>query len=558
MPVELLKKTVGAFSRSERRTFLASFGLFITGTVSLVIVVLATATKAVPARGGSYIEGLVGQPVYINPVLANSEADKNLVRLIFSNVTELAARIEQDPKAEGRVWRIRLKDNLFWHDGERLTSDDIVFTIQSIQDPGSQSPLAASWQGVFATRLSELEFQLNLASPYAFFEENLEALYVLPKHLYADVPPANWRLSQYNLEPIGSGPYRFESYDKRNDGFISSYRLSANSKNPEGEPFIQGLSLRFFLQTEDLIKSFNAGRIDGWVSVEPDQLSAIKRPHQMFSFKLPSYYAVFFNQSKNPLLKEESVRKALSLSTNRTTIVENIFNGRATLVDGPLPPEVRNGASSDASSFSPDAARMLLEGSGWKMNGEGLPAGRQAREKTAGREVIPLHITLTVPRVPFLVKTARQLQEDWQRVGFSVELATVSPEETADTVIKNRDYELLLYGNVLSPSIDLFSFWHSSERFYPGLNLSLYSNKTVDSLIETIRENLDNDDRADQLERLHESIAADSPAVFLVAPDYLYVATRELKGVNPGVISETSERFRNIHQWYLKTARVFK
>jgi peptide/nickel transport system substrate-binding protein len=552
MPVELLKKTVGAFSKGERRTFLASLGLFITASASLVIVVLATATKAVPAKGGSYTEGLVGQPVYVNPVLANSEADKNLVRLIFSNVTELAARIERDPEAEGRVWHIRLKDNLFWHDGARLTSDDIVFTIQSIQDPGSQSSLAPSWQGVFATRLSELELQLNLASPYAFFEENLEALYVLPKHLYADVPPANWRLSQYNLEPIGSGPYRFESYDKRNDGFISSYRLSAHSKNPEGEPFIQSMMLRFFLQAEDLIKSFNAGRIDGWVSVEPDQLSDIKRPYQMFPFKLPSYYAVFFNQSKNPLLKDKAVREALSLETNRAAIAESVFSGKALPLDGPLPSYLQKGGASDALPFSPDAASALLEESGWKMNEEGK------REKTAGREVIPLHVTLTVPRVPFLLTTAKQLQESWQRGGFSVEVKTFSPEEIADVIIKNRDYELLLYGNVLSPSIDLFSFWHSSERFYPGLNLSLYSSKIADALIEAIRENLDGEERAQQLKELHEEIAGDYPAIFLVSPDYLYVTTRELKGVEPGLISETSERFRNVNAWYLKTARVFK
>ena len=122
---------------------------------------------------------------------------------------------------------MRLKEGLTWQDGQQLTSDDVVFTVQSIQDPDAHSPLYQSWQGVTATRVSELEVQFTLTNPYAFFGDNLKNLYIVPKHLYADTPPGNWHLSDYNLKPVGSGPYQFLSYNKNSDGFISSYSLQA-------------------------------------------------------------------------------------------------------------------------------------------------------------------------------------------------------------------------------------------------------------------------------------------------------------------------------------------
>src|SRR3989344_8558183 len=252
--IPFFKKLFAAQKKGERRLFFAA--VFCAAVATLVIAAIAVGknTRIVPADGGSYVEGVVGQPTSLNPVIAESETDKNLVRLVFSNVTDLAEKIEADPEHPSRVFRVRLKEDILWHDGEKLTSDDVVFTVKKIQDPTSASPFYSAWQGVVAERFSELEVSFTLVAPYAFFPDTLKDLYVLPKHLYEAVPPSNWRLSEYNLKPVGSGPYRFYSYDKRPDGFVEGYHFTPN-ENASPRPMIQNFTMEFFASPDDMTRA---------------------------------------------------------------------------------------------------------------------------------------------------------------------------------------------------------------------------------------------------------------------------------------------------------------
>src|SRR5258708_2420508 len=206
----IFKKIFQSFTGREKILFTVAGIVAIITAFILAVGFVKTVTKVVPTTGGEYSEGTVGQPVYVNPVLANSEIDRGLVRLVFSNLADIADSI--DTSKDGRIWKIRLKENLKWQDGEKLTSDDVIFTINKIEDPNSGSPLAAHWQGVAASRTSELELQLSLVNPYAFFQNTIKNLYIVPKHFFSDTPIENWKLSEYNLKPIRSGPYKFPSY----------------------------------------------------------------------------------------------------------------------------------------------------------------------------------------------------------------------------------------------------------------------------------------------------------------------------------------------------------
>lgn len=537
-----LKQIFAALTPPERLFFVgAAFAAILSGTM-LGGILVKNATVPVPARGGEYVEGIVGQLTYVNPVLAGTDIDKSLVALVFASLKDLADKIEIDNN--GRLWKVRLKENVFWSDGKKITSDDVIFTVQRIQDPESQSPLFLNWQGVAPRRESELELQFNLANPSPFFSEYIERLYVLPKHLFAETPPANWRLSQYNLKPIGSGPYMFSSHEKRDDGFITTYRLKENPRYFRKHPYIPSLVFRFFPNADDLLKAFNAGAVDGFATFDAVPLERVKRPHQALSFLLPSYYAVFFNQGQNLSLKDASVREALDLALDREEIIQNVFGGRARSVRGPLREETL--------AYSRERAIEILEAAGWKLNAEGV------REKIIKNSTIKLELSLTVPEIPFLLSTANLIEAQWKEIGAVVNILTLSPEEIAERTIKNREYQAILIGNFLSPTLDLFSFWHSNNRFYPGRNLSLYNSKEADDLIDTIRRNLNEGERKTQLQKLQEVIANDHPAVFLYSPDYLMVASKELRGVTSGFIPEPADRFRNAPDWHLNTARAFK
>lgn len=543
-----LKKIYFSFSRSERLGFFVSVLLAIASIAALAAAFFADHTALVPASGGTYTEGIVGQPGHPNPVLASADADKSLVRLLFANLAELSDSVSASK--DGKIWSIRLKENARWSDGEKLTSDDVIFTIQKIQDPDTGSPLAPSWQGIAPQRVSELELTLTLGNPYAFFEDNLKNLYILPKHLFAETPAANWRLSRYNLEPVGSGPYAFASYDSRPDGFITAYRLKKNPRYGGNPPLIEDFRIAFFPNIPQLLAAFNAGQIDGFGGLEPHDAVSIQRSYDTYEFPMPSYYAVFFNQNQNLALQEQNVREALDMAIDRNLLIGNVLNGKGEARTGPVPPPLIPDAEISA-AFSADEASALLEKSGWH-------AQDGVRQKKIKGTIVPLEFELTVPNIPFLTETANELKTQWQSIGANVTLTIRPIADVASDAIKNRNYQAILFGNVLNPSGDLFPFWHSSERFYPGLNLSLYNRKSADQLIESIRRTLDPDARAQKLSGLETAITNDTPAVFLYSPYYLYFTRKDLQGVNPVLIEESSERFVNTKEWYLKTTRVLK
>jgi peptide/nickel transport system substrate-binding protein len=321
--MHFLKKIFFAFTRKERIVFLVAAACAAVSAAAVLGIFVVQATTVVPAAGGEYTEGMVGQPEDVNPVSAASEADLGLVKMIYSNINDIADNITVSP--DGRIWTVRLKDNLHWQDGEKLTSDDVIFTVQSIQNPDAASPFAASWQGVAVTRSSELELRFSLANPYAFFGDNLNDLYILPKHLFAGTPPGNWRLSDYNLKPVGSGPYEFVSYEKNANGVISAYHLRAWDAYFGTKPLISNFDLMFFADNGNLIKNFNSGEIDGMGGVGASDLASIARPYDLSSWRTPSYYAVFFNKSKSLPLQDPAVRAALSEAVDRNALVNDVL-----------------------------------------------------------------------------------------------------------------------------------------------------------------------------------------------------------------------------------------
>lgn len=166
-------------------------------------------------------------------------------------------------------------------------------------------------------------------------------------------------------------------------------------------------------------------------------------------------------------------------------------------------------------------------------------------------------ISATIPQIQFLIDAAELIKADWEKIGltFNYQVATL---QEMNEVIKTRNYQTVVFGNILRGNPDVFSFWHSSERFYPGLNLALYSNKKVDGLLEAVRKNFDEATRKEQIKQLQSLITGDQPAIFLFSPAYLYVGPKTLGGFPEKILSTPSARFENINQWYLKTARVFQ
>lgn len=514
----------------------------IAGTVLFV----AQNTIQVPASGGTIVYGIAGQPLGINPILATSETDKTLLRFTFSPLENFSEEIQSNKDAT--EWTVRLREGITWQDGQRISSDDIVFTVQKIQEAQRRSPLFSSWQGVTAKRVSEREIRFILPVPYVFFENTLKNLYPLPQHLFGAIPVSNWPLSQYNFKPTGNGPYILNSSEVGADGFIRSMTLTKNSRYyKKNSPYISKVLIKFFPTREAALTALNEGKIDVLSDLSPQEFRLIKRPVSEVNFPIENYYAVFMNPGQHPALEDRRVREALNTSIDREQITESVFGEYAT---PRFLPANTSSSYSPGEIFNTEQAEDLLDQAGWLKN----PFGQ--REKLIRGQVIPLSLKLYVPRVPFLEQTATFLKEAWGGLGINLVVELRDPGDIASNVLVSRDYQLLLFGNILSPAEDLYPYWHSSAALHPGLNLSSYRSPEVDELLSTTRRTLNETARDSLLKEINKKIFYDSPAVFLFSTDFLLATSKHVQGIRPFELWEPTDHLRQIDEWFVKTTRV--
>ncbi len=542
-----------SLTNKERRLLTAAGLVFAISGIFFSLQSFYEETEKKPIEGGSYVEGIIGQPIAINPLIAgDNDADRDLIQLLFASLSEIAQTIKSDEAQ--KVWTIVLKSDLRWSDGKPLNSDDVLFTISTIQDPDAHSPYFSTWQGVVAEKSTELELKLTLKNAYAFFEDNIHNLKIAPQHIFDNIPPQNFRLSDYNLKPVGNGPYIFRGYTKRPDGFIKEYELASNPDYAGQKAFIRKLTTRFFANKSDAIIAFNNKEIDGLGGLEKSDLENLVINNHVITAARPRYYALFLNQSTSLPLKEKEVRLALNYATNKAGLLENVLGGQGSVEKGPIPPSI---SGYDDAVFLNDVfdlnlASTTLDKAGWKLGADGI------RSKIIQKNKISLAFDIIVPEVRFLVDTVKQLQQDWHTIGVNLNPVVVRPSDVISGAIKPRNYQIVIFGNTLNSNPDAFSFWHSSQRFDPGLNLSLFSDKAVDALLESVRQDADLETRTQTLSKIQKLINDQKPAIFLYSPDYIYVTSKNLGGFSAKSIAIPANRFDNVTGWYLKTARVFK
>jgi len=353
-----------------------------------------------PAFGGNYIEGIVGQPRLINPIYASSsEIDQDLVELLFSGLMKytsdgkIVPDLAKSYKIEdnGRVYEVNLKENLFWSDGEKFSADDVIFTVKTIQNQDYQSPLRPSFLGIDVEKISDYALRFRLKDPYPPFLETL-TFKILPKHIWENIPPQNFSLAIYNLEPIGNGPFQLKNFNKDKFGYIKSLNLSPNPYYHGKPPFLSEISFIFFRNEEDLIKSWQKKELKGIADISPLKLEVFKKKGaKIYRFSFPRYFDISFNPLKSKVLGEKEVRLALNYGTDKEEIIREVLAGQGKAVYSPLLPGILNFQQpSKIYQFDLDKAKEILETAGWQdINQDGK------REKIAQKEKeIPLKLDL--------------------------------------------------------------------------------------------------------------------------------------------------------------------
>ena len=637
--------------KKEKVTFLVLLILAVGSCIFLLADSYYTYTKIVPASGGIYKEGAVGQPRFINPVYGQtSDIDRDLIELTFSglmkydNNGKLATDLADSytVSTDGKTYDFKLKNNIYWQDGQPINAEDISFTIQIIQNPDYKSPLRANWLDVATEIVSEKEIKLKLKTPYSSFLENC-ALKIIPKHIWSNILPENFALSYYNLQPVGSGPYQFLNLKQTESGFIKSLTLKANGKYYGNPPFISEITFNFFNKESDLITAARSQDINGFPSTYLNEGISRINGFAPYSFPAPRYFAVFLSSHQADILSDQNVRQALNYATDKNSLLDGInssfYANYNVKIAKPADSHIQTdfygyNQSSATYGFDIEKAKTLLDKAGYKDNGSGQreksinkkPAFQFKKDLSSGSSGIdvtelqrclakdpnifsaestgyfgnatkqavvafqakyslnvktqgsvdqitrdklnelcippaqntePLELTITTVNQPQLVKVANILKDQWAKAEISVNVNALDIQDLKP-VIEARNYDGLLYGESLGALIDPYPFWHSTQKIDPGLNLTDFSDKTADGLLKDGREALDEITKEQKYESFQDILIKNAPAVFLYNPDYVYLISDDIKGVQTEKIVDPSQRFTGIEDWYINTTRAWK
>ncbi len=513
-------------------------------------------TVLVPESGGSITEGVVGAPRFINPVLAISQTDKDMVELVYAGLMSMDEDGNLIPELaesftiseDATEYSFILRDGLTFHDGTPLTADDVIFTIEKAIQPDIKSPERANWEGVSIKQDGELTITFSLNKPYSPFLQNT-TLGILPEEHWSKLTADEFIFSSLNTAPIGSGPYSFVEATHNSSGIPSSISLTRFKDFVLGTPFIKHVTINFYANKDLQEQALSNKSVSSIRETTPNSMESLVKQgdHTIMTSTLPRIFAVFFNQSHNEILEDKDVRKILRSVIDTEHLINTVLSGYATSIDSPVLVPVSDTLNSGTLTAS--EARALLEEDGWVADDS---SGIYSRKGTR------LSITLTTANSAELKEVANYVSAKWSNIGVDVKLEVFESGDIAQSVLRTRNYDALLFGEILGTNPDPYAFWHSSQRNDPGLNIANYANPTVDKLLLKARKTVDNNDRADLYKKLSAEIQADIPAVFLYAPHFIYITNKNILGIKFPESMEPHDRFANIHKWHLNTNRTLK
>lgn len=554
-----IARIVSAMPARRKVFFVVCLAVFIVS----VTIILWQANQfwlvSVPVGGGQYTEGLLGTPRFINPLLASSPVDRDLTILLYSGLLRSAGEGGFIPdlaqsytvSSDGLTYAFTLKSDLVWHDGEPVTTDDVIFTVTKAKEPALRSPRRASWEGVEVEKVDDRRLIFKLKQPYTFFLENM-TLGIMPAHRWERITTEIFPFTDLNREPIGTGPYRIAAIKRDRDNLPTTYILTPFHHFALGEPKINKIVIRFYGSEDALLSAYRRGEIEAMNAISPFVARTLEAAGaRVLTATLPRVFGIFFNQNQQKLFTRSEVRAALAAAIDRERIVAEVFRDYGQILTGPLPAPFTP-QESPGEQVNPIE---ILEQAGWRKSATSSAWELPAKKK--GEAPLVLRFTLTTSDALELKKVAELVKRDWEAIGVDIDLKVFELGALNQTVIRPRDYEALLFGEIIGQNPDLYSFWHSTQRLDPGLNIALYANVAVDKILDEIKVASTSDRRASGYFAFDAEIRKDQPAIFLYAPDFLYVVPPNVQAINLGIINAPAERFVGVYEWYIKTDRVW-
>lgn len=517
-------------------------------------------TTEAPATGTTYAEGVVGKLDTINPLFAVTASERSASRLVFSSLLrydqenqlrgDLAAKWVSGN--EGKTYRVTLKDDIYWHDGVPITADDILYTVSLMKDidvRATQS-LYQTWLSVEVEKVDDRTVEFILPGKYAPFPHAL-TFGIVPQHVLEKIDSARLRESDFNRQPVGSGPFVFQSIqriDIDNDRLV--LQLTANKRYYDGIPRLERFQLHTFGDFDQLQQGFLSGEVNAAVDLPAAKIDTIEsvRPQTVVS-KAGIYDGVYslFNTSK-PLLKDGGVRRALAHAIDRQGLIETLGDNALPLQGPLLSSQYASNSDLKQPAFDIKAAERLLDREGWRRGTDGIRSKGQQR----------LQLSIVAPRSGDYGPVVEAISKHWRQIGIEVKTELANPDTILQNVLRPRAYDVLIYELAIGADPDVYAYWHSSQAVATGLNLANYQSDLADEALQSARTTPRTQLRAEKYQAFVGQWLKDLPAVALYQPTVRYISTPSTTTVRQeGNVVDAIGRYRNVQLWTVGEEVVF-
>ena len=515
-----------------------------------------------PTSGGIYTEAMVGSFGRLNPLLdLDNPADREVDRLLFSSLVRFDSRGVPQPdlaeswgvSADGTIYNVTLRSDAIWQDGEPVTSDDVLFTLNLLRSENSAYPadVRAMWDNVDITRINDKNIKFTLTEPFAPFLDYL-TFGILPQHLLENVTADQLANADFNLAPVGSGPYKLDHLTIE-QGQITGIVLDAWKDYYAQVPFIEQIVFRYYPTAQSAMDAYQAGEVLGISQITSDVLpTALAETNlSLYSSRMPRLTMVLLNLGDDqlPFFQDKKVRNALMLGLNRQWMVDSLLQGQGVVADGPILPGTW--AYYDGIphiDFDADASIAELKADGYI-----LPVDSPVRAKDG----VPISFTMIYPDDSLHAQLAQTIQQNWAAIGVEVKLQAVSYDSLINDYLTPHSYQAALVDLDLSRSYDPdpYPFWHQAE-ITGGQNYSQWDDRTASEYLETARVVADMDVRTRLYRNFQVVFARELPALPLYYPIYTFGVDQRVQGVQATPLFEPADRFNVISDWYLVTRRA--
>lgn len=516
-----------------------------------------------PTKGGMYTEALVGSLMRLNPVLTyHNSADQDVNRLLYSGLVRFDSHgLPQADLAEswgvskdGTIYNFTLRSNAKWHDGQPVTADDVVFTIDLMRSDNSYVPedLRNFWKDIEIKSLDAKTLQFKLPEAFSPFMDYL-AFGVLPKHLLSSVSMDQMADNAFNLKPVGSGPYKLD-YLIVEDGQIKGVVLSPFDAYYGSKPFIQQIVFRYYPDSDSAMQAYRDGLVMGISQVSGESLkAALAEPRlSLYTGRQPQLSMVLFNLN-NPdvaFFQDAKLRLALLQGLNRQYMIDHVLNGQAFLADGPIMPDTwAYFTDLQRVNFDRNTAAQTLKDAGYT-----VPA--DATDGILQKDGKQLSFQLMFPDDETHTALAQAIASDWQKLGVKVDLAPTPYDGLVSDSLANRTYQAALVDLNLSgsPDPDPYPFWDTAQAT-AGQNYSQWDSRTASEYLEQARVTVDQGERARLYRNFQVIFQKEMPALPLFYPVYNYAVDSQIQGVQMGPLYSSSDRFENVTEWFINAKR---